>query len=94
LKLVAGSEAGTMDLYILQGGGLYTFLNNVELRAMTGFTGPEDIEIRTLWMDDRDDLIFAGSSWGNDHSRSADLPSLFVLELQPKVQMTTYLPAP
>ena len=90
--LVAGSEAGTMDLYILQ-NGLYAFLNNLDLRALTGFTGREDIEIRTLWMDDRDDLIFAGSSWGNDHSRSADLPSLFILELQAKVQETTYLPA-
>jgi hypothetical protein len=91
--LIAGSEAGTMDLYILQ-NGFYTFLNSLDLRALTGFTGQEDIEIRTLWMDDRDDLIFAGSSWGNDHSRSADLPSLFILELQPKIQMTTYLPAP
>jgi hypothetical protein len=90
--LVAGSEAGTMDLYILQ-DGLYTFLNNLDLRALTGFTGPEDIEIRTLWMDDRDDLIFAGSSWGNDR-RSTALPSLFILELQPKVRVTTYLPAP
>jgi len=91
--LVAGSEAGTMDLYILQ-NGLYTFLRNLDLRALTGFTGPEDIEIRTLWMDDLDNLIFAGSSWGNDLSRSNELPSLFILELQPKVEMTTYLPAP
>jgi hypothetical protein len=91
--LIAGSEAGTIDLYILQ-NGLYTFLNNLDLRALTGFTGPEDIEIRTLWMDDRDDLIFAGSSWGNDSSRSAGLPSLFILELQPNVQVETYVPAP
>jgi hypothetical protein len=91
--LIAGSEAGTMDLYKLHNGS-YTFLSNLDLRALTGFTGPEDIEIRTLWMDDRDNLIFAGSSWGNDSSRSADLPSLFILELQPKVQVTAYLPAP
>jgi hypothetical protein len=91
--LIAGGEAGTIDWYILK-DGRYAFVDNLNLRALTGFAGPEDIEIRTLWMDDRDDLIFAGSSWGNDQSRSTNLPSLFILELQPKVQMTTYLPTP
>lgn len=54
-----------------------------DLRTLTGHTGSEDIEIRALWMDRRDNLIFAGSSWGNDLTRGPDLPSFFVLDLQP-----------
>jgi hypothetical protein len=31
----------------------------VNLREETGFTGPEDIEIRGLWADKYDNLVFA-----------------------------------
>jgi len=87
--LLAGTEAGTIDLYALR-DGLYTFLQSFDLRVLTGFIGPEDIEIRTLWMDGLDNLVFAGSSWGNDRSRSNDLPSLFILEIQPRFQETSW----
>jgi hypothetical protein len=80
--LVAGTEGGSVDLYSLNDGG-YTPVNTVDLRTATGFTGPEDIEIRSLWVDGLDNLIIAASSWGNDSSRSANLPSVFILELQP-----------
>ena len=56
-------------------------LSAVDLRALTGHTRPEDIEIRAHWTDRYDKLIFAGSSWGNDTSRSDSLPSFFVLRL-------------
>ena len=41
-------------------------VSSADLRQLTGHTGSEDIEIRALWADDLDNLIFAGSSWGND----------------------------
>jgi hypothetical protein len=53
---------------------------------MAGHTGIEDIEIRALWKDNVDDLVFAGSSWGNDQSRGPTLPSFFVLELVKRKQ--------
>jgi hypothetical protein len=79
--LVAGTEGGLVDLYKLADEG-YTLIQTSDLRAITGFTGAEDIEIRSVWADGLDNLIFAGSSWGNDASRSASLPSLFILEIQ------------
>lgn len=79
--LVAGTEGGSVDLYSLNDTA-YTPVNTVDLRTVTGFTGTEDIEIRALWADGLDNLIIAGSSWGNDSSRSANLPSVFILELQ------------
>ncbi|MGZ4797994.1 MAG: hypothetical protein ACXVL8_00290 [Acidimicrobiia bacterium] len=78
--LVAGTERGTVALRSLPSGKL---LADLDLRALTGHTGVEDIEIRSLWIDWRDGLIFAGSSWGNDQSRSPELPSFFVLETVP-----------
>jgi hypothetical protein len=53
----------------------------LDLRALTGHTGSEDIEIRNVWADGIDDLIFAGSSWGNASSKSPTLPAFFVLSL-------------
>jgi hypothetical protein len=77
--LIAGNELGNVDLF--------DFANNPsllvatsDLRQLTGHTGGEDIEIRALWADNVDNLIFAGSSWGNDQSRGPLLPSFFVLE--------------
>ena len=77
--LIAGSEAGAIDLYE-QKNGAYGFISTLNLRDLTAFKGTEDIEVRSLWVDQFDNLIFAGSSWGND-SRPANLPSLFILEL-------------
>jgi hypothetical protein len=78
--LVGGSESGSVDWY-MRSPEDYQFAGSVNLRTLTGFTGPEDIEIRSLWIDGLDNLFFAGSSWGNDQSRSAELPSFFVFEI-------------
>jgi hypothetical protein len=77
--LIGGNEAGTVDLFDLRQDPS-PMISSVDLRQLTGHTGSEDIEIRALWTDHHDDLIFAGSSWGNDASRGPDLPSFFVLE--------------
>ena len=78
--LIAGNEGGHVELFDL-GVDPPALAAVADLRALTGFTGAEDIEIRALWMDGHDNLVFAGSSWGNDRSRSPLLPSFFVLEL-------------
>jgi hypothetical protein len=80
--LVAGTESGSVDLYSLNYDA-YNPVDTVDLRTTTGFTGPEDIEIRSIWADGLDNLIIAASSWGNDSTRSPNLPSVFILELQP-----------
>jgi hypothetical protein len=77
--LVLGDEDGSVDLWRTD-GAQPVLLDRAPLRILTGHTGIEDIEIRALWTDAHDRLIFAGSSWGNDQSRSLDLPSFFVLE--------------
>ena len=79
--LVAGSETGSVDLYT---GGVngYNLISSLNLPAKTGLTFPEDIEIRALWVDGFDNLVFAASSWGNDHSRGPNLPSLFIVEIR------------
>lgn len=79
--MVSGSESGSVDLFGLTSRG-FELTHSVDLRSTTGFTGSEDIEIRSLWVDGLDNLVFAGSSWGNDASRSPDLPSFFILELR------------
>jgi hypothetical protein len=78
--LVAGTESGQVYQFEV-GQNPAVAISSVNLRQLTGHNGSEDIEIRALWADHRDGLIFAGSSWGNDQSRRPDLPSFFVLEL-------------
>jgi hypothetical protein len=78
--LIAGNENGRVDLFDLRQNPS-PLISSVDLRQLTGHTGREDIEIRALWIDKLDNLIFAGSSWGNDQSRGPTLPSFFVLEL-------------
>lgn len=81
--LIGGTEWGSVDLFDLSRIEIYApLLSSVDLRTATGHTGPEDIEIRALWADGLDDLVFAASSWGNDSSRSPDLPSFFVLQIR------------
>lgn len=77
--LIAGNEVGNVDLFDL-GENPSPLLATLSLRQLTGHTGVEDIEIRGLWADGFDHLIFAASSWGNDVSRGPLLPSFFVLE--------------
>jgi Big-like domain-containing protein len=77
--LLGGSEAGWVD-YFEQNQLVIT--QQLDLRILTGHTGGEDIEIRSMWADGLDDLVFAGSSWGNDTSRSLSLPAFFVLSLK------------
>jgi hypothetical protein len=79
--LVGGSESGSVDLYKNE-AGLYNLIGSVNLRLQTGLMRPEDIEIRALWVDGLDNLVFAASSWGNDDTRGPDLPSFFILEIR------------
>jgi hypothetical protein len=78
--LIEGNEGGQIGLYDISHNPA-SFISDVNLRQLTGHTGVEDIEIRALWIDEVDNLIFAASSWGNDQSRGPLLPSFFVLEL-------------
>lgn len=79
--LIAGNECGNIDVFDL-GQRAAPMVATLDLRQVTGHTGGEDIEIRALWSDGLDGLIFAASSWGNDQSRSPSLPSVFALELR------------
>ncbi len=79
LALIGGEEGG-VDVWELAPTSAQK-LASLNLRQATGHTGVKDIEIRALWADGHDDLVFAGSSWGNDTSRSPRLPSFFVLRL-------------
>jgi hypothetical protein len=76
--LVAGTESGTVDIFDL-GNAFQGPAASINLREITGHTGPEDIEVRSVWVDWSKRLVFAASSWGNDTSRGPDLPSFFVL---------------
>ena len=80
--MIAGSEAGYVDIFDLAANPS-PMLATLDLRQITGHTLPDDIEIRALWADGLDNLIFAGSSWGNDQTRTPSLPSFFVLESAP-----------
>jgi hypothetical protein len=81
--LVGGSESGAVDLYAFDGAA-YNLISTADLPALTGFDHPEDIEIRSLWVDGLDNLVIAASSWGNDHTRGPNLPSMFFLEIRDK----------
>lgn len=78
--LISGTEGGAVELFDLERPWA-PLVASIDLREQTGHTQPEDIEIRALWADGLDDLVFAGSTWGNGKSSDARLPSFFVLEL-------------
>jgi hypothetical protein len=78
--LIEGNESGAVHLYDLRTEP--RIAQTVDLPLLTGHTRIEDIEIRALWTDHFDNLVFAGSSWGNDLTRGPDLPSFFVLKLR------------
>jgi Calx-beta domain-containing protein len=78
--LIVGTELGTVEVWDIARRPA-AVVARVNLRTLTGHTGVEDIEVRALWFDEVDNLLFAGSSWGNDQSRSSTLPAFFVLQL-------------
>jgi hypothetical protein len=90
--LIAGNESGNVDLFDFSSNPS-PLVATADLRQLTGHTGSEDIEIRALWADDVDNLIFAGSSWGNDQSRGPLLPSFFVLESTGQQSVWSVTPA-
>jgi hypothetical protein len=74
--LVYGDEAGRlgmMDLTDLVNGPFISLLN---LSGYTGFIGDGDIQLRSIWADGLDGLIFASSTWNNNPAA----PSFFVVE--------------
>lgn len=79
--LIGGTEGGIVDLFDLNSpaSAQPPCIGWVNLPLETGFTGPEDIEIRAIWCDGLDDLVFCGSSWGNTSTQCPELPSFFVL---------------
>jgi hypothetical protein len=70
-----GMETGEVAFYDSQNH----LVQKLDLKALTGHTGPAAIEIRALWADGIDDLVFAASSWG---IQSLSTPSFFVLRLR------------
>jgi hypothetical protein len=70
-----GMETGDVAFYDSQN----RLVQKLDLKALTGHTGPAEIEIRALWADGIDDLVFAASSWG---SQALITPSFFVLRLR------------
>ena len=89
--LIVGSEAGTVTVYDISNTAAIqpnmAAAASINLRTVTGKTGPEDIEVRAIWAEDTGNgvRIYAGSSWGNsnlDPSYRAQLPSFFVLDLK------------
>ena len=80
--LAIGTEAGTVEVFDISNPSAPQLVTSADLRQLTGHTGPEDIEIRSLWEDKQTGQIYAGSSWGNDVSRGPSLPAFFVLELK------------
>jgi hypothetical protein len=76
--LWSGMETGEIGFFDSQNH----LVQKLNLRTMTAHTGVEDIEIRSLWADGFDDLVFAASTWGNDASRGPTLPAFFVLRLK------------
>jgi hypothetical protein len=78
--LIVGDEYGSVNAFDLRRQPPL-LISNLPLRVLTGHLSSEAIEIRALWTDRHDNLIFAGSSWGNPSNRGPDLPSFFVIEL-------------
>jgi hypothetical protein len=81
--LIIGDEFGTVSLWDV-GVNPAVHIKTIDLRHDTGHTGSEDIEIRALWSDPHDNLVFAASSGGNASSKGPTLPTFFVLELARK----------
>jgi hypothetical protein len=75
--LIAGNEGGRVDLFDLRQSPS-PLISSADLPRLTGRTGIAEIEIRALWEDNVDNLIFAASSW---QTQDPSVPSFFVLEL-------------
>jgi hypothetical protein len=89
--LIVGTEGGFIKVFDI--GNTAAIQPNtapvasIDLRAVTGKTGIEDIEVRAIWAEDTGSgvRIYAGSDWGNTHldpAYRAQLPSFFVLDLK------------
>lgn len=72
--VVAGTEAGTVEAFDFGRAGL--LVDRIDLKTVTGFNGGDDIEIRSVQVDDWQDMVFAGSSHNNPNA-----PSFFVFRL-------------
>ena len=84
-SLLVGDESGIVHLFDL-GVTPPQLVESIDLRRATGHFGRAAIEIRALWSDHYDDLVFAASSWGSFSVRGPNLPSFFVFELSRKQQ--------
>jgi hypothetical protein len=78
--LAAGTEDGWVYVYDVSAPDSPVCLASISLRQVTGFTGLDQIEIRSLWWDAKSSTIIAGSSWNGD----ASVPSLFILKFAAK----------
>jgi hypothetical protein len=77
--LVVGTELGTVVLYNISNCSAPRRLAVADLRQLTGHTGPEDIEIRGLYIVGNE--IVAVSSWGDAASKTPSLPAVFILTI-------------
>ncbi len=79
--LVSGSEYGVIDLDVPGQSG-YQLGNSVDLLAVSDLN-IGDIEIRGLWVDGIDNLVFAASSGGSGKNPAGGgFPTFFVLQIQ------------
>jgi hypothetical protein len=72
--LVLGSEGSVVSMWDLR-GPYPLAVGWADLRQLTGHTRIDDFEVRAIYSDDRDRLIFGATSWNY-----SDLPSFIVLE--------------
>lgn len=81
--LVVVTEAGTVDLYDITNPAAPTKVGGVNLRQATGFTGPDDIECRSVsgFMQGSTVMLVVGSSWSG---KNLSVPAAFVLKVQLK----------
>jgi hypothetical protein len=81
-RLVVGTEAGTITVFDITDVHNPVQIASADLRALTGHLNLDDIELRSLWVEERTGLIFAATSWGNQFTRSPTLPTFFVLQMK------------
>lgn len=75
--LIVGTESGGIHLVDVKKKG-FPIVASIDLRAVTGYNGPDDIEVRSLAVDAGKGLIYAGSTWSNQ-----TLPSLYIVSITP-----------
>src|SRR5207248_3287636 len=75
--LFTGDELGDVGAWDLAADPA----KDLSISFIARITGHSEVEIRALWTDGIDDLIFAGSSRNSPTMRGPTLPAFFVLEL-------------